>query len=317
MYGEWDDAWPPAVQADMAIRLGARHRVVPLAGHSRGGRGPGNHGHRARRVLGRGGVCGVAWPARGTAGGTERLVVELHAALSADPGQVAVARRLLRGYLADRASDRPANSHDVPVLLLSELVTNAIRHAQPPLVLRAATARAWPPGRGARRRHRPPGARITRPPPDELPLESGRGLFLVASLADRWGWDGHSVRQGRLVRARRALGPGAGPAGRPRAPWSARRARPSGQCRAKSHQRAHRAGPRRERLGPRRRVDRRALPSTPPRPRRPPHRSPRRDAGAGVRDSSVWTHRTTLALGRWWSSTVRHRRRSVRSAPRA
>ena len=34
MYGEWDDAWPPAVQADMAERLGARHQVVPLSGHS-------------------------------------------------------------------------------------------------------------------------------------------------------------------------------------------------------------------------------------------------------------------------------------------
>jgi pimeloyl-ACP methyl ester carboxylesterase len=34
MYGERDDAWPPAVQADMAVRLGARHQVVARSGHS-------------------------------------------------------------------------------------------------------------------------------------------------------------------------------------------------------------------------------------------------------------------------------------------
>jgi len=33
-YGEYDDAWSPAVQADMAHRLGARHEVVPGAVHS-------------------------------------------------------------------------------------------------------------------------------------------------------------------------------------------------------------------------------------------------------------------------------------------
>lgn len=117
--------------------------------------------------------------------------MELNAALSADPGQVAVARRLLRGYL-DRSSARSTDSHDVPVLLVSELVTNAIRHAQPPLVLRAATR-----GRGLRVEVHDgatdPPVLAQPPPPDELPQESGRGLFLVASLADRWGWDGHSA----------------------------------------------------------------------------------------------------------------------------
>ena len=117
--------------------------------------------------------------------------MELHAALSADPGQVAVARRLLRGYLAGRSAARPTDRHDVPVLLVSELVTTAIRHAQPPLVLRAATV-----GPGLRVEVHDgataPPVLASPTPPDELPLESGRGLYLVASLADRWGWDGHS-----------------------------------------------------------------------------------------------------------------------------
>ena len=118
--------------------------------------------------------------------------MELHAALSAEPGQVAVARRLLRGYLSDRQGIDSADSHDVPVLLVSELVTNAIRHAQPPLVLRAAAR-----GTGVRVEVHDgavdPPVLAPQTPPDEPPPESGRGLYLVASLADRWGWDGHAA----------------------------------------------------------------------------------------------------------------------------
>ncbi len=117
--------------------------------------------------------------------------MELHAALSADPGQVAVARRLLRGYLADGGTPTTADDHAVPVLLVSELVTNAIRHAQPPLALRATT-------RGPALRVEvhdgasDPPVLATQTDVGALTSESGRGLFLVASLADRWGWDGHS-----------------------------------------------------------------------------------------------------------------------------
>lgn len=39
-YGENDDAWPPALQADMAVRLGARHEVVADAAHSPAGEQP-------------------------------------------------------------------------------------------------------------------------------------------------------------------------------------------------------------------------------------------------------------------------------------
>ena len=118
--------------------------------------------------------------------------MELHAALSAEPGQVAVARRLLRGYLAEQHSFAGAENHDVPVLLVSELVTNAIRHGEPPLELRAAA-------RGAGVRVEVHDGAVDPPvlapqAPADAPLpESGRGLYLVASLADRWGWDGHSA----------------------------------------------------------------------------------------------------------------------------
>lgn len=121
----------------------------------------------------------------------EGLVLVLQAALSADPGQVAVARRLLRRYLSGADGAYPGDTHDLPVLLVSELVTNAILHAQPPVTLRAETdgqrlrvevhdGTATPPVL-----HRQLGIDAGGPPP-----EHGRGLFLVASLADRWGWQG-------------------------------------------------------------------------------------------------------------------------------
>lgn len=118
----------------------------------------------------------------------EGLAVELHAALSADPEQVAVARQLLRGYLETAQS--PGADPDLPVLLVSELVTNAIVHAGPPVTLRAQRS-------GDRLRVEvcdgvsvPP---VLRPqqPAGAPPSERGRGLFLVASLADRWGWEDH------------------------------------------------------------------------------------------------------------------------------
>jgi pimeloyl-ACP methyl ester carboxylesterase len=34
LHGVSDDAWPPALQADMARRLGAAHTVIPAAAHS-------------------------------------------------------------------------------------------------------------------------------------------------------------------------------------------------------------------------------------------------------------------------------------------
>lgn len=120
---------------------------------------------------------------------SERFVVELRAALSADPRQVAVARRLLRGYLADDV-EAPADTFDVPELLVSELVTNAILHGGPPVELHAASN-----GAGIRVEVRDG---VPRPPVLEssttctgAPREHGRGLQMVATLADRWGWDGH------------------------------------------------------------------------------------------------------------------------------
>lgn len=109
------------------------------------------------------------------------MMTELRATLSADPEQVAEARRLVAGYLRDRGEE----DGEVAVLLVSELVTNAILHGRAPLELRALAA-----GAGVRvevHDHEP-----TRPPilrhDEDLTEPGGRGLQLVDTLADRWGW---------------------------------------------------------------------------------------------------------------------------------
>ena len=75
-------------------------------------------------------------------------------------------------------------------LLVSELVTNAVRHADGEAVrlvvaLTGATLRieVHDPGRGFE----------LKPPPDDPLRASGWGLVLVEELADRWGVD-HSPR---------------------------------------------------------------------------------------------------------------------------
>jgi anti-sigma regulatory factor (Ser/Thr protein kinase) len=109
------------------------------------------------------------------------VMTELRATLSADPEQVAEARRLVAGYLRDRGEE----DGEVAVLLVSELVTNAILHGRAPLELRAQPA-----GAGVRvevhdhERTRPPILRHD----DDLTEPGGRGLQLVDTLADRWGW---------------------------------------------------------------------------------------------------------------------------------
>ena len=109
------------------------------------------------------------------------MMTELRATLSADPEQVAEARRLVAGYLRDSGEE----DGEVAVLLVSELVTNAILHGRAPLELRAQTA-----GAGLRVEvydHDPATPPILRHDFD-LTEPGGRGLQLVDTLADRWGW---------------------------------------------------------------------------------------------------------------------------------
>lgn len=99
-----------------------------------------------------------------------------------DPGAVRTARQAVRGQLRDWGLD---NLADLAALLVSELVTNALRHATGPIGVRLV---------------RPSGlggvllVEVSDPLPDppreraaRLEDEGGRGLHLVASSSRRWG----------------------------------------------------------------------------------------------------------------------------------
>ncbi|CAL9462334.1 ATP-binding protein [Streptomyces sp. NPDC052610] len=100
----------------------------------------------------------------------------------ADPGAVRTARSVVRGQLHGWDLDSVG---DITTLLVSELVTNALRHATGPIGVRLIRPAGLPdvllvevsdplPD--------PPRERAARP--DD---ESGRGLQLVASSSRRWG----------------------------------------------------------------------------------------------------------------------------------
>ena len=119
---------------------------------------------------------------------TER---QLEAVLADDPAEVGRARGLSTEYLHHLGSRAP----EVAVLLVSELVTNAIRYGRPPIQLHAFRI-----GSGLRvevsdgERRAPVAAR--QDGSAEI-AEGGRGLLLVEGLSDRWGWAG--TGRGKVV----------------------------------------------------------------------------------------------------------------------
>ncbi|PKT67959.1 hypothetical protein CW362_37605 [Streptomyces populi] len=106
-----------------------------------------------------------------------------------DPAEVGRARRWARSRLAGSGIDADEPLAETLILLVSELVTNAVVHTGCPAVLRlclpgggadAATVRLEVADSSAR----PPAPRHA--DGDET---NGRGLELVDGLADRWGWN--------------------------------------------------------------------------------------------------------------------------------
>lgn len=100
--------------------------------------------------------------------------------LSTDPGEVPRVRHLVREQL--RTWQLP-DAEEVTLLLVSELVTNALLHGRPPLELRVAR-------HDHSVRVEVHDAAGNQPPSLEFPpldAPHGRGIEIVAALSSRWG----------------------------------------------------------------------------------------------------------------------------------
>jgi anti-sigma regulatory factor (Ser/Thr protein kinase) len=107
--------------------------------------------------------------------------LELRTALRNDPREVGRARHLV-GASLDRWGVRDEDG--VTVLLVSELVTNALRYGVQPMrmVARRSEASLRIEIHDARTGEAP---RVSQAQPDSV---NGRGMMIVDALATRWGW---------------------------------------------------------------------------------------------------------------------------------
>ncbi|MFI6084179.1 ATP-binding protein [Streptomyces sp. NPDC051217] len=115
-------------------------------------------------------------------------VLQMQLEVGADPAEVGRARRWARSRLIGSGMNEDEPLAETLILLISELVTNAVVHTGCPAVLRmlfgsgaaeAGTVRVEVADTSAR------------PPCQRHALgedTNGRGLELVDGLADRWGW---------------------------------------------------------------------------------------------------------------------------------
>lgn len=122
-----------------------------------------------------------------------------------DPTEVGRARRWVRSRLAGSGVAEDDPLAETLILLVSELVTNAVVHTGCPAVLRLSFQSVCGARSGARRCAQGVGGGIVRlevadlsaRPPAPRHAEgdetNGRGLELVDGLADRWGWNPEGV----------------------------------------------------------------------------------------------------------------------------
>ncbi|MFE0514893.1 ATP-binding protein [Streptomyces sp. NPDC058964] len=113
-----------------------------------------------------------------------------------DPAEVGRARRWARSRLAGSgiAADEPLA--ETLILLVSELVTNAVVHTGCPAVLRLSLPGAEAESATVRLEVADTSTRAPVPRCVDGDATGGRGLALVDGLADRWGWspDGSGKR---------------------------------------------------------------------------------------------------------------------------
>ena len=107
-----------------------------------------------------------------------------------DPAEVGRARRWARSRLAGSGLGDDEPVAETLILLISELVTNAVVHTGCPAVLRMLFGAADPAGSAGTVRVEVTDTSCCPPQPRHAAGEDtgGRGLELVDGLADRWGW---------------------------------------------------------------------------------------------------------------------------------
>ncbi|MCX3058551.1 ATP-binding protein [Streptomyces beihaiensis] len=118
-------------------------------------------------------------------------VLQVQLEVGADPAEVGRARRWARSGLAGSGVPADDPLADTLVLLVSELVTNAVVHTGRPAVLRMTVSDGGggeSRGGAVRVEVADTSARPPAPRHASGDAMNGRGLELVDCLADRWGW---------------------------------------------------------------------------------------------------------------------------------
>ncbi|MFC5721769.1 ATP-binding protein [Streptomyces gamaensis] len=119
-------------------------------------------------------------------------VLQMQMEVRADPAEVGRARRWARSRLAGSGIGVDEPLAETLILLISELVTNAVVHTGCPAVLRVLFPVAGAAGGARVGTVRVEVADISARPPRRRCAQGddtgGRGLELVDGLADRWGW---------------------------------------------------------------------------------------------------------------------------------
>ncbi|MEU9076566.1 ATP-binding protein [Kitasatospora sp. NPDC004745] len=132
-------------------------------------------------------------------------VLQVQLAVQADPAEVGRARRWVRSRLLNHGVDPDAPIAETVVLVVSELVTNAVVHTGSPAVLRLCLPvedgpAGTPEAPLCPLRVEVADASRTAPAPRHAGADedatNGRGLELVELLCERWGWypDGSGKR---------------------------------------------------------------------------------------------------------------------------
>ncbi|MFI9026599.1 ATP-binding protein [Streptomyces sp. NPDC053560] len=120
-------------------------------------------------------------------------VLQVQLEVRPDPAEVGRARRWARSRLAGSGIGADEPLAETLILLVSELVTNAVVHAGSPAELRLRFSGTGPVVGTVRLEVVDGSARPPRQRRAEGDDTNGRGLELVDGLADRWGWQPEGV----------------------------------------------------------------------------------------------------------------------------